>query len=203
MTDSKKKKILKVGITGGIGSGKTTVCKIFETLGIPVYYADDRAKWIMVNDPQIVSGVKKLFGNEAYFEDGSLNRKHIASKAFKDKSKLQKLNYLVHPAVGKDGIDWHNSQKEVPYTLKEAAIMFESDNYKLLDKTITVYAPKETRIERVMKRDGSTRAEIESRMNRQMPEEEKVKLADFVIYNDGEKLLVDQVLAIHTELIKG
>jgi len=194
--------ILKVGITGGIGSGKTTVCKIFETLGIPIYYADDRAKWLMVNDPGLVSNIKKLFGKQAYHEDGSLNRKYIASIAFKDKSKLQKLNYLVHPVVRQDGIDWHNAQTNVPYTLKEAAILFESGNYSALDKTITVFASKEIRIKRVQKRDASTHEEIEARMNKQMPEEEKIQLADFVIYNEGDKPLIPQVLAIHRKLNK-
>ena len=200
-TDNKNGKILKVGITGGIGSGKTTVCKIFETLGIPVYYADYRAKWLMNNNEKLISGVKKLFGEKSYTEDGNLNRKYIASIVFKDKSKLAKLNYLVHPAVGIDGLEWHNGQKNVPYTLKEAALFFENGSYKSLDKTITIFAPKEVRIERVMERDSVKREAVEARIDKQMPDEEKVKLADFVIYNDGEQSLIKQVLNIHKQLL--
>ncbi len=187
----------KIGITGGIGSGKTTVCKIFESLGIPVYYADDRAKALMIENKELVDGIKNLLGEEAYFEDGSLNRQHIASIVFKDKEKLAKLNGLVHPAVAKDGILWQQSHTIVPYTLKEAALLIESGSYQALDILITVWAPKETRIERVMKRDGTTREEVEVRMDKQMSEFEKLKLADYVIINDGEKSLVQQVQKLH------
>ncbi len=195
------KKILKVGITGGIGSGKTTICKIFETLNIPVYYADDRAKWLMANDPDLVAKMKSLFGKEAYLETGTLNRKFISNKVFSDKSLLEKLNSIVHPAVFEDGNRWHESFIDVPYTLKEAALIFESGGYKLMDKMITVFAPKELRIQRVMKRDGVTKEAVEARINKQMPDEEKVKRADFVIYNDGRDLLINQVYAIHQELL--
>ncbi len=144
---------MKIGITGGIGSGKTTVCKIFETLGIPVYYADDRAKELMVTNPDLVAGIKKLFGEEAYHSDGSLNRAHIAALAFGDAAMLAQLNALVHPAVHQDGYEWAESQTDAPYTLREAALVFESGGHKKLDKVITVFAPKEMRIERVMARD--------------------------------------------------
>ena len=118
-------KKLKVGITGGIGSGKTTVCKIFETLGIPVYYADDRAKTLMVEDEKLISDIKNIFGVEAYSPNGELNRKHIADIAFHNLLKLKELNAVVHPAVLEDGNRWHAEQKDVPYTLKEAALIFE------------------------------------------------------------------------------
>jgi dephospho-CoA kinase len=193
--------MLKIGITGGIGSGKTTVCKIFETLGIPVYYADDRAKMLMLQDKHLIEGIKSLFGDQAYLADGALNRQHIAKIAFNDSSKLEQLNALVHPAVFKDGNKWADMQKNVPYTLKEAALIFEGGGHQFLDKVITVFAPKAVRIERVLKRDNTTRAEIEARIEKQMPDEEKVKMADFVIYNDGEQSLVEQVLAIHQALV--
>ncbi|MEL7120861.1 MAG: dephospho-CoA kinase [Bacteroidota bacterium] len=192
--------MLKIGITGGIGSGKTTVCKIFETLGIPVYYADERAKGLMINNAPLVLAIKKLLGEKAYDEKGQLNRKWIANKVFNDKSLLEGLNQLVHPAVHEDGDRWHEEQVDVPYTLKEAALIFESNGHLHLDKIITVTAPKEIRIQRVMARDQVMRAAVEARMDKQMPEAEKVKRSDFVIYNDGKHSLIQQVLKIHQSL---
>ena len=194
--------MLKIGITGGIGSGKTTVCKIFEILGIPVYYADQRAKWLMVHDTELITEIKKLLGEDAYFENGALNRKYIANIIFSDKQKLAGLNALVHPAVGRDGERWHAAQKDVPYTLKEAAIMFESKSHLLLDKVITVSAPLELRISRVIARDGVDRATVEARIKEQMSEEERIERSDFVIYNDGKRSLVLQVVELHKELKK-
>lgn len=195
--------MLRLGITGGIGSGKTTVCKIFETLHIPIYYADDRAKWLMVNSPALQTGITQLFGDKAYLEDGALNRAHIGSIAFKDPAKLQKLNALVHPAVFVDGENWQQEQLAVgaPYTLKEAALIYETGSYKTLDKVIVVTAPEELRIERVMKRDDLSEEEVKERIARQMPEEEKVAKADFVINNDGQHSLIKQVLAIHQTIL--
>ena len=191
-------KKLKVGITGGIGSGKTTVCQIFETLGIPVYYADDRAKALMVEDEKLISDIKNIFGEAAYLPDGELNRKHIADIAFHNPLKLKELNAVVHPAVLEDGNRWHAEQKDAPYTLKEAALIFESDSYKHLDKIMTVFAPQNVRLERVLLRGGNlTKQDIEARMAKQLPEEEKVKRADFIIYNDGEQALIPQVMKIH------
>jgi dephospho-CoA kinase len=194
--------MLKVGITGGIGSGKTTVCKVFETLGIPIYYADDRAKFLMNTDEFLVTEITKIFGEQAYLSIGELNRPHIASIAFSDKNVLQKLNALVHPVVHRDSEKWFLEQQNVPYVLKEAALHFETGGYKMLDKMITVFAPKEVRIERVMKRDKRTVEEVEARINNQMPDSEKVKLADFVIYNDGSQSLIQQIYTIHQSLIK-
>ena len=195
------KPILKVGITGGIGSGKTTVCRVFETLGIPVYYADSQARQLMVSDPRLVAGVKALFGARAYLKDGTLNRPFIAKQVFNNKEKLQQLNSLVHPAVAEDGVRWHCAQENVPYTLKEAALLFESGNYKQLDKVITVFAPEELRIRRVMERDQISAGEVRARMDKQMVEEEKIKRSDFVIYNDEEHSLIQQVLDIHRTLL--
>jgi len=189
-----------LGITGGIGSGKTTVCKIFETLGIPVYYADDRAKYLMSHDPVLIAGIIELFGSEAFLEPHLLNRAHIAQVAFNDKEKLNQLNALVHPAVAQDGLNWQAAQHNVPYTLKEAALLFESGSYRTLDKIIVVAAPLELRIQRVMARDEAKREEVEARISKQMPEAEKVKLADFVINNDGKSPLISQVMAIHFKI---
>jgi dephospho-CoA kinase len=196
-----KNKALKIGITGGIGSGKTTVCRIFETLGIPIYYADDRAKTLMTEDADLIKGVKNLFGNAAYFEDGSLNRQLISETAFSNPLILNALNAIVHPAVRLDGERWHDAQTGAPYTLKEAALHFESGGYKLMDKMICVVAPKELRIERVLGRGGLNRVEIEARIAKQLPDEDKVKQSDFVINNDGIHGLIPQVMAIHQALL--
>ena len=193
-------KTLKIGITGGIGSGKTTVCKIFETLGIPIYYADDRAKHLMTEDETLITGVKNLFGADAYASDGSLNRPHIAQIAFKDASKLKALNALVHPAVRYDAQMWHENQLNKPYTLQEAALLFENGSYNLFDKIIVVSAPQEVRLQRVLQRDKIDSKAVLARMAQQLPEIDKVKKADFVIYNDGKTLLVPQVMAIHHKL---
>lgn len=192
---------LKVGITGGIGSGKTTVCKVFEFFGIPVYYADERAKAIMAENKQVIKAVRTLFGPEAYQRNGSLNRNYIAAIVFEDKEKLAALNSIVHPAVFEDGENWHRLQKNVPYTIKEAALLFESGGYKTLDKTITVFAPKEVRIKRVMDRDGLSRSAVMSRIKNQMPDEAKKRLTDFVIKNGGTHLIIQQVWQIHHELL--
>jgi len=189
--------MLKIGITGGIGSGKTTVCKMFEILGIPVYYADTRAKALMTEDPNLVAQIKDLLGKKVYQKNGSLDRQRIAKIVFNDKEKLAKLNALVHPAVAVDGENWHQSQKDVPYTLKEAALLVESGSYKSMDYLISVWAPKELRIERVQIRDNSSRAEVEARIDKQMPEIEKLKAADLVIINDEKSSLIEQVVRIH------
>jgi len=188
--------ILRAGITGGIGSGKTTVCRLFETLGIPVYYADYWAKWLLENDSDLVAGVKKEFGAEAYL-DGKYNRPFIANIVFNDPEKLAALNALSHPALEKHSRQWHAEQSGVPYTLKEAAVMIESGSHRFLDVLIVVTAPEDLRVQRVMERDGMEAEVVRKRMANQMPETEKTKLADFVIDNDGVHALIPQVWAIH------
>lgn len=189
--------MLKIGLTGNIGSGKTTVSKIFEVLGIPVFYADDAAKWVMVNDEQLIKELKADFGDESYFDDGSLNRKHIASIVFNNDDALAKLNSIVHPATFRAFDNWVAGIKGVPYVVKEAALLFESDSYKYCDHTILVTAPLETRIKRVMQRDGFSREEIEKREAHQFTEEKKVQLADQIIKNDDSELVIPQVLRVH------
>jgi len=194
--------MLKVGITGGIGSGKTTVCKMFEKLGIPVYYADDRAKYLMQHEHFLIDQIKKNFGDDVYV-NGTLDRKVLASKVFNDKAKLDLLNSLVHPAVFRDTERWIEEQKEkkVPYVLKEAALLVETGSYKALDKLIVVTAPINMRIQRVTERDNTDTEEVLARVRNQLPEEEKVKLASFIISNNnGLNELEQQVLKIHHEM---
>lgn len=192
--------MLHVGITGGIGSGKTTVCKIFETLGIPVYYADTRAKWLMAHNPELIEGIKSLLGKEAFSPEGKLNRGWIAAKVLANPEMLTKLNGIVHPAVAADGLKWQTAQSGVPYTLKEAALLFESGNARFLDKIIVVTAPLEVRISRVMARDMASRETVLGWISKQMPEDEKVARADYVIQNDGNHTLIPQVMEIHRVL---
>lgn len=192
---------LKVGITGGIGTGKSFVSKIFKTMGIPFYNADLEAKLIMVKDNNIRMALVKAFGPETYFEDGSLNRVYLSKQVFDNSQRLEMLNNIVHPAVIRAGVDWSNAQNG-PYSLKEAALLYESGSYKKLDYTILVTAPQELRIARVMKRDKVSREEVLNRIQKQMPEEEKLKFADFVIHNDERQPLLPQIINIHHTLLK-
>lgn len=193
--------MLKIGITGNIGGGKTTVSRIFEVLGIPVFYADDAAKQVMTTDALLIDSLKSAFGKEAYFEDGTLNRKHISSIVFNDEKQLAKLNSIVHPAVFRAFDTWTAQDKNAPYVLKEAALLFESTSFKMCDYSIMVTAPLELRIQRVMKRDALTKAEVESRNARQFSEEKKTSLADYVIKNDDTELVIPQVLELHKQFL--
>lgn len=175
---------------------------MFELLGIPVFYSDDEAKNVMVNDAQLVKGIKKHFGNEAYFADGSLNRKHIGAIVFSNATQLTTLNSLVHPAVFRAFDAWVEQHPYAPYVMKEAAILFESGSYKDCDYTILITAPAPMRLQRVMQRDGITQAEAESRNAKQMPQEEKEKLTNIIIKNDNSELVIPQILLLHEQLIK-
>lgn len=192
--------MMQIGITGGIGSGKTTVCQLFSALGIPIYDADAAAKRLMTENAELRAGILALFGESAYLQ-GELNRPFIAAQVFENKTLLDQLNALVHPAVAKDTAAWVLEQT-APYVIKEAALLIESGSYKTLDKLIVVSAPEELRIQRVMQRNQLRREEVVARMNNQLPESEKLALADYVILNDGEHLLLPQVLQIHLELLK-
>ncbi|TKC03971.1 dephospho-CoA kinase [Pedobacter frigoris] len=190
--------MIKIGITGGIGSGKTTICRVFETLGILVFYADTVAKQIMVEDEILIKGVKDTFGHESYFGDGTLNNKYIANIVFNNEAELSKLNQLVHPAVFRAFDVWAaNLKTEVPYVLKEAALLFESGSYKMCDKNILVTAPLELKLNRVMKRDQVTADQVQARMDKQFTDEQKMKMADYLIHNDESNSLILQVLELH------
>lgn len=186
--------MLRIGLTGGIGSGKSTVAKIFETLGIPVYYADDASKRLLNEDEPLKQMIRQHFG-EAVYSNGILNRKELAAQVFDNAEKLALLNSIVHPATIKDAEEWMKAQN-APYAVKEAALIFESGSQAQLDKVIGVYAPVAVRINRVMQRDGVTREDVISRMNRQINETIKMRLCDYVITNDEQQLLIPQVVQL-------
>lgn len=194
---------LKIGITGGIGAGKSTVCKVFAALGIPVYDADSRAKLLLVEDSLLKEEIRRQFGQQAYHEDGSLNRPWLAGQVFDKPEQLKILNSLVHPRVGQDFEQWY-AQQQAPYILKEAALLFESGAYKALDAVITVTAPEALRMRRTLMRDTNrSRSQVEDIMQRQLPEEERVSRAQFRLVNDEHSLLLPQVLRLHRQLLRG
>lgn len=192
--------IMKVGLTGGIGSGKTTVAKIFETLDIPVYYADDEAKHLMEEDITIQQAIIQNFGKESYTKDGKLNRTHLSSIVFNDPEKLKRLNAITHPAVIQHATQWMQQQQS-PYVIKEAALIFESGAQSDLDYIIGVYAPESLRIHRVMQRDHIDRNKVLHKIQNQIDENIKMRLCNKVIKNDDQTSLIHQVLLIHEHLL--
>ncbi|MEL6133908.1 MAG: dephospho-CoA kinase, partial [Bacteroidota bacterium] len=187
-----------VGITGGIGSGKSLVGRIFVSLGYRLYEADSRAKILMIENPRIVEGVKGLFGAEAYLDDGTLNRAYIGKIVFNDQHKLQQLNAIVHPETGRDYLEWVAATPkdyDKSFVLKEAAILYESGAHKSTDAVLSIYAPQSLRIQRVADRDQTDTSAVKARMDKQWAEWEKYRRADFTIINDGIHLLLPQVKA--------
>jgi dephospho-CoA kinase len=193
---------LQIGITGGIGSGKSLVCKIFKCFEIPVYDADSHAKDLMTTDGILVSNIKKEFGELSYNSDGSLNRKYLSLEVFNNPKRLKKLNGIVHPRVAEDYSRWVGRHQNYPYVLKEAALLFEAGSSRTLHKVIVVDAPESLRIERVLLRDPHrTKDQVIAIERNQMPLEEKVKRADFVVVNDEKVLLIPQVVELHTRFL--
>jgi len=191
-------KPLSVGITGGIGSGKTLITKLFSLLNVPIYYADDRAKTLM--NTLLKDSIIDLFGEESYF-NGKLNRTYIASKVFSNNSALTKLNAIVHPAVAIDFDNWLVENKEAKYVIKEAALLIESGSYKQLDKLIVVTSPLELRVNRIKSRDSfRSEKEIKKIISSQSSEQSKIDLADYIITNNEENLLIPQVLEIDKKI---
>lgn len=190
----------QVGITGGIGSGKSVVCKIFSCLGIPVYDADSHAKEIMTTDGILIEQIKKEFGDLSYHSDGTLNRKYLSEVAFHDPQRLAVLNNLIHPRVQEDYGQWVHRQGDHAYVIKEAALLLEAESAKTLNFIITVYAPDSIRMHRVLSRDPHrNEAQVKAIMNKQLPEEEKMKRANAVIVNDDRTLVIPQVLLLHQQ----
>ena len=189
---------LKIGLTGGIGSGKTTVAKVFELLNVPVYYADAASKRLYKTDKQLIKKMKEHFGDDIYNQD-ELNRTKLAAIVFDNPEKLNLLNTLVHPPTIEDAQQWMQAQT-TPYVIKEAALLFESGSVASLDYVIGVHAPQHVRLKRVMDRDQTTREEVLNRMNRQIDEEIKMKLCDFVITNNEQELVIPQVIKLHNRI---
>jgi dephospho-CoA kinase len=187
--------MLKIGLTGGIGSGKSVVAEIFKVLGIPVFDADKEAKKIMATDASLIAAIKNEFGNEAYL-NGELNRPFLANIVFNDVYQLQKLNSVVHPVTITAALQWM-CQQHAPYVIKEAALMFEAGSAADLDFIIGVHAPTHLRIHRVITRDNMTREQVQARMQKQIDDTLKMKLCDYVIENNDQQLVLPQVLRLH------
>ena len=193
--------MLRIGITGGIGSGKSIASRLFHALGVPTYDADTRARWVMENNAELRTELTAAFGPNTYDKDGRLNRPALANTVFRSPELLARLNALVHPHVGTDFERWAVGQELAghPYVLKEAALLFEAGSYKQLDRVITVFAPLAVREARVLQRDAHrSAADVQAIMAKQMSEDEKRQLADYVLINDDAQPLLPQVLALHT-----
>lgn len=191
---------ITVGITGGIGSGKSTVCEIFKILGVPVFEADKIARTLMNENPEIRQNLITWFGDEIYSEN-LLNRKKLAELIFNNTENLKRVNSIVHPVVRNEFEKWKNSQKSV-YSVYEAAILFESGFYKLMDLNFLLVSPEQLRIHRVMKRDQISEEQVLARIHNQWSDEEKIKLANAVIYNDNKNLIIPQIIEIDKKLIR-
>jgi dephospho-CoA kinase len=192
--------VLKIGLTGGIGSGKTTVAKIFELLGVPVYYADEASKRLYRTNKELMTALKNYFGEDIYTNE-ELNRSKLAAIVFADPHKLELLNSLVHPLTIKDAADWM-TQQTTPYIIKEAALLFEAGTVRDLDYIIGISAPQHLRIKRVMDRENVSREEVLKRINRQIDEDIKMRLCDFLIKNDEQELVIPQVLELHERFLE-
>ena len=193
----------QVGVTGGIGSGKSLICRIFNVLGAPVYDADSHAKELMTTDGILISQIKKEFGELSFNSDGSLNRTYLGKEVFSDSKKLEKLNKLVHPRVAVDYEAWVKKNHVADYVVKEAALLIEAKSYLSLDKLIVVSAPEKIRVKRVLQRDKHrTEKQVYDVISNQMSEEEKKKLADHIIVNDETELVITQVIALHQQFSK-
>jgi dephospho-CoA kinase len=195
-----EKSKMKIGVTGGIGSGKTTVSRVFSSLGIPVFASDDEARKIMESNTSVIEKVNSIAGRDIY-KGGNLNRLELAELIFNDRNLLEEINHVVHPVVRSNFDTWQRSQ-EADYVILETAILFESGSYKTVDRIITVIAPFEERIERVISRNKLTREQIMERISNQSDDELKVARSDFIIDNSDNMLIIPQILTIHGEILK-
>ncbi len=196
-------KTLQIGVTGGIGSGKSIVCQVFRALGIPVYEADERAKWLTEHDPILKADIRRVLGPNAYTPLGHYNRAWVASQVFTDPALLAALNAVIHPRVFTDTAAWVNEQADKPYVLKEAALMNAAGSGNSLDKVIVVQAPLALRIERIRKRDPHrSEAEISNIIDRQISDAERLQMADYVIENDEQQLVLPQIIRLHEEFLR-
>lgn len=191
--------MLKVGLTGNIGSGKTLVCQIFKSLGVSVFYADKVARELY-DYPEIRTQVKQVFGDDVYNSDEKLISQKLARLVFHDETALRKINGIIHPGVVKEYMQWLEKHADEDYTVHEAAILFESGLEQEFDHIIVISAPEQVRLQRVINRDGVDENDVKARIKNQWPEEKKVQKADFVIVNDGKQFLIPQILKIHNQL---
>ena len=194
--------MLKIGVTGGIGAGKSLICRVFSVLGVPVYDADSRARRIMNDDPSMHQRLMAAFGT-GIFSEGRPDRKALAGLVFDDPNALQKLNEIVHPAVREDFVSWLEGHTHYPYIIKEAAILFETGTYTELDSVILVTAPVELRLRRIMRRDGESEESVRKRMTSQWPDQKKAALAGQVLRNDDTVALIPVILRLHSDLSRG
>jgi dephospho-CoA kinase len=193
--------MLKVGITGGIGSGKSLVCNVFDLFGVPVYNSDEEAKKIMNTDEEVRRKIINLFGEQSYDKTG-LNRAYLRNKLFKEKQLLEKMNEIVHPAVRRYFQNWCEMHQSNPFVIQEAAIIFESGANKFLDYVSVVYAPEKIRIQRTVNRDVTNEQSVKNIIKNQMPEKEKLTLADDIIHNYDPHLVLPQILDLHKKLVR-
>ncbi len=191
---------LRLGVTGGIGSGKSSVCKVFNVLGIPVFYSDPEAKAIMNNDLSVRSEINAIAGRDLYLS-GNLDRAELAKLIFNDDELLGRVNALIHPLVFQNFLQWADMQA-APYVIMEAAILFESGAYEIVDKVLTVVAPLDQRIDRIVKGNQLTREQVMDRIRNQMDDDIKVKNSDYIIYNSEDDMIIPPVLRIHKDLLR-
>ncbi len=193
---------LQIGVTGGIGSGKSVVCRVFSALGVPVYYADDRAKWLTTHDPILKADITRLLGAEAYDLSGAYNRSWVASQVFINPQLLGQLNALIHPRVWADTVAWVESHAHHAYVVKEAALMGKAGGGNLLDKVIVVTAPETLRIARIQQRDPHRSVtEIQHIMDRQLSDKERLNMSDYVLINDEQQLILPQLITLHAQFL--
>lgn len=192
--------MIRIGLTGNIGTGKSTVARVFEILGVPVYHADKLARELADSD-KVTEQIASLFGKQILDNQNHVDRKALALIVFSDKNKLASLNKLIHPLVEEDFLQWCEKHADQDYVLQEAAILFESGFDRLFDSNILVTAPEELCIARVMARDGITKEMVSDRLRNQWPQEKKLKMADYEIINDEISMVIPQVLAIHQQMI--
>ncbi len=192
--------MIRVGLTGGIGSGKSTLARFFSLLGVPVYYADLKARYLMENNAKLKTGISTIFGDKAYPDGNVLDRQFIADKVFSDKILLEKLNAMVHPFVRQDYIDWLEQNNDSVYSIIESAILFESGFDRFTDKTLLIWAPAGLRIARVCKRDNTTARKVIERIKTQSDQDDLKNKVDFCIINDDQMAVIPQVLQIHHQL---
>ena len=194
-----KEETIKLAITGSIGSGKSVVSRMMNVLGVPVYDCDVNAKRLMTDDGFIVSELKRMFGDECYEDDGTLNRQYIASRIFTDKENIKRVNSLVHPVVKRDFEEWAVKQDSSVVAV-ETAILYESGMIEAVDKVLVVWADRETAISRTIQRSGMNRIQVENRMNNQMSVDDLLLMSDYSLYNDGDEPLMPRVMSIVEEL---